>query len=120
VIRLNTMGPTIAIGLPTPRHRYWQDGRRVLELASARCSVINLTWIGRVMQANVLKQRVVHPLGDGRECERDADFGSVKCRSNLVVHRLDPWEPFGKQFDQRFVLPTIENKPEPDACTVPV
>ena len=72
------------------------------------------------MQANVLKQRGVHPFGDGRECERDADFGSAKCRPNLVVHRLDPWEPFGKQFDQRFVLPTIENKPEPDACTVPV
>ena len=62
------------------------------------------------MQANVLKFRWVHPFRNGRDGERQTDFGSAKCRSNLVVHGLDPWEPFGKQFDQRFVLPAIKNK----------
>jgi hypothetical protein len=71
------------------------------------------------MQANVLKLRRVHPFGYGSDGQRDADFGSAKHRSNLVVHGLDPWEPFGKQFDLRFVPPAVKNKARA-RCTVPV
>jgi hypothetical protein len=37
-------------------------------------------------------------------------FGSAKCRSNVVAHRLDPWEPLGKQFDPRRIVPTVKDE----------
>jgi hypothetical protein len=67
-------------------------------------------WVRRVVQANVLKFGRAHPFGNGGDGEREADFGSAKRRSNLIAHRLDPWQQFGKQLDQRCFLPAIKNK----------
>jgi hypothetical protein len=60
------------------------------------------------VQANVLKFGRVGPFGNGIDDEREADFGSEKYRSNLVAHRLDPWEPLGKQFDLRWLVPVVK------------
>ena len=74
------------------------------------CHDGNLTWVRRVVQANVLKFGRVHPLGNGVHGEREADFGSEKVRSEFVAHRLDPWQPFGKQSDPLRIVPTVKDE----------
>ena len=72
--------------------------------------VINLIWVRRVVQTNVLKFGRVHPFGNGGDGEREADFGSEKVRSEFVAHRLDPWQPFGKQSDPLRIVPTVKDE----------
>ena len=74
------------------------------------CRDGNLTWVRRVVQANVVKFGRVHPFGNVGDGEREADLGFAKCRSNVVAHRRDPWQPFGKQFDPRRIVPTVKEE----------